>query len=100
MLQNKDNIWVSDETWVFKNQNDLIYIENISTKKVLGFTNDGKVSPEDYVEGKASQLWKKGNLDPEGYFTLENSQVPKVITATETGMETKGKITLRLILHY
>jgi hypothetical protein len=85
---------LSDETWVFKNKNDLIYIENILTKKVLGSTNDGKVSPEDYEEGKAYQLWKKGDPDAEGYFTLANFGVPKVITAiSESGLEIKGNIT-------
>ena len=99
MLQNKDKIWVSNETWVFKNKTDLIYIENIITKKVLGSTNDGKVSREDYEEGKAQQLWKKGEPNAKGYFTLENSGVPKVITAIpESGLEIKGNIKLGWIL--
>ena len=96
ILQNKAEIWESDEKWVFKYKTDLIYIENISTKKVLGSTKDGKVSPENYEEGKAEQLWKKGELDAEDYFTLENSGVPKVLTAiSESGLEIKGNITLR-----
>ena len=91
MLQNKDQIWVSDETWVFQNKNDLIYIENILTQKVLGSTNDGKVSLEDYEEGKADQLWKKGEPDAEGYLTLQNSGEPKVLTAiSESSLEIKG----------
>jgi len=71
---------VSDDTWVFQNKNDLIYIENTLTKKVLGSTNDGKVSLEDYEEGNADQLWKKGEPDAEGYLTLQNSGEPKVLT--------------------
>ena len=91
LLQNKDQIWVSDETWVFQNKNDLIYIENTLTKKVLGSTNDGKVSLEDYEEGKADQLWKKGEPDAEGYFTLQNSGEPKVLTAiSKSSLEIKG----------
>jgi hypothetical protein len=39
MLQNKDKVWVSNawsnETWVFKNKTDLIYIENIVTLKTI-----------------------------------------------------------------
>ena len=96
MLQNKAKIWKSDEKWVFKYKTDLIYIENISTKKVLGSTKDGKVSPENYEEGKAEQLWKKGELDAEEYFTLENYGAPGVLNAiSETGLEIKGNITLR-----
>ena len=74
----------------------MIYIENVLTKKVFGSTNDGKVIPEDYEEGKANQLWKKGKPDAENFFTLENSGVPKVMTAiSSSGLEIKGNITLR-----
>ena len=76
----------------------MIYIENINRKKVWGTTNDSKVILEDFEEGKAQQLWKKGEPDAEGYFTLENSGVPKVITVSESGLEIKGKIILRWIL--
>ena len=72
--------WVSNETWVFNNINGFIYIENDITNKVLGLTNDSIVSWEDYV-GNAQQLWIKGEPNVEGYFTLENSGVPKFLTA-------------------
>ena len=35
---------------------------------------------EDFEENKAEQLWKKGVPNDEGYFTLENSKVPKLLT--------------------
>jgi hypothetical protein len=96
MLQNKGQIWVSDETWVFQNKNDLIYIENILTKKVLGSTNGGKVSLKVYREGKADQLWKKGEPDAEGYFALQNFGESKVLTAiSKSSLEIKGKISVR-----
>ena len=64
----------------------------------MGATSDGKVIEEDKVVDKAEQLWKKGELDAEGYFTLENSGVPKVLTAiSENELEIKGNITLRWI---
>jgi hypothetical protein len=31
-----DEKWMSDEEWNFKTKDDLIYIENISKRKVLG----------------------------------------------------------------
>ena len=85
--------------WIFKTKDDdLIYIENTSKTKVLGATSDGKVIQEVFVEGKAEQLWKKGKPDAEDYFTLENSGVPKVLTAiSESGLEIKGNITLRYL---
>jgi hypothetical protein len=83
--------------WIFKpKHDDLIYIESTSKAKVLGATSDGKVILEDFEEGKAHQLWKKGELDPEDYFTLENSGVPKVLTAiSESSLEIKGNIHMR-----
>ena len=97
MLKNKGELWKSVDAWIFKPKDDeLIYIENTSETKVLGATSDGKVIQEVFVDGKADQLWKKGKPDAEGYFTLENSGVPKVITAiSESGLEIKGNITLR-----
>ena len=75
----------------------MFYIENINKTKVWGTTNDGQVIREDYEEGKAQQLWKKGEPNAEGYFILENSEVPKVITAgtDERGLKIEGNITLR-----
>ena len=86
--------------WIFKSKDDdFIYINNTSKTKVLGATSDGKVIFEDLEEGKARQLWKKGELDAEDYFTLENSGVSKVLTAISEsgleGLEVKGNITLR-----
>ena len=86
--------------WIFKpKDDDLICIENTSKTKFLGATSDGKVILEDFEDGEACQLWKKGELDAEEYFTLENSGVSKVLTAiSESGLEglkVKGNITLR-----
>ena len=82
--------------WIFKPNDDLIYIENTSKAKVLRATSDGKVILEDFEEGKAHQLWKKGELDAEDYFTLANSGVPKVLTVISgSSLEIKGNITLR-----
>ena len=54
-------------------------------------TSDGKVIQEVFVEGKAEQLWKKGEPDDEGYFTLQNSGEPKVLTAISgRSLEIKG----------
>ena len=65
----------------------------------MGATSDEKVIQEVFVAGKADQLWKIGEPDAKGYFTLENSGVPKVITAiSESGLIVKSNNTLRLIL--
>ena len=90
MLQNKAGFWKGKHEWNFKiklNSDDLIYIENI--KPILGIkitfileANNGAVMLEtDVEENKAEQLWKKGEPNAEGYFTLKNSKVPKILTA-------------------
>jgi hypothetical protein len=100
MLKNKAGLWKSVDSWIFKTKHgDLIYIENTSKTKVLGATSDGKAIQEVFLEGKTDQLWKKGKPDSQGYFKLENSEVPKVLTAiSESGLEIKGNITLRWML--
>ena len=94
MLQNKGGLWKSNDVWKFKPKgDDWIYIENTSKTKVLAITNNNEVIPEDFEENKeAKQLWKKGELDAEDYYTLENSGVTKVLTAiSESGLVIKGK---------
>ena len=95
ILYNYDGLWMSDEEWKFKAKHDLFYIENISRSKVLGTTNDGEVILEDFKEDKSEQLWKKGvirNDGFDGFYSLENSKVPKSITAvSSSNLEIKGK---------
>ena len=93
MLKNKAGLWKSDDDWNFIPQNDgLICIENTSKQKMvwtLGALN--KVTLETFVEAKVQQLWKKGEPDAEGYFALQNSGEPKVLTAiSESSLEIKG----------
>ena len=85
-------VWKSDDLWIFKPKGDgMIYIENTSNKKVLGATSGGKVIQDYLAEDKADQLWKKGEPDAEGYFNLQNSEEPKLLTAiSESSLEIKG----------
>ena len=79
-------------------EEDLICIENIDKTKIWGTTNDGKVILENFEEGKDGQLWKKGEPNAEGYFTLENYNVSKFLSAASlTSLELKGNITLKWI---
>ena len=92
-MKNKANFWVSNEEWDFTfTQDKLVCIHNKLKNKVLEATIDGKVILEDVEEGKPEQLWKKGSTQPDGHFTLENSKVPKVMTAiSANSLEIKGK---------
>ena len=96
MLKNKEGLWTSKEEWNFRAKGDLIYIENISKTKVLEATDDDKVILEDIEEGKAEQLWKKEKPNAEGYSTLVNSKVPKIMTAISSSIiRIIGNIPLR-----
>ena len=104
MLQNKKGLWKSGKTqkWKFTSKGDLIRIENIWKKKVFGTTNDISVKLENIEDNKDGQLWKKGEPDNDGYFSLKNDKVSKFLTAVsdewDNGiLELKGNITLRWI---
>ena len=87
--------------WNFKTNedDDLVYIENTSKTKVLEITKDNQVLLKDFKEDKLEQLWKKGDPDKKGYFSLESSVPAKVITATsERGLEIKGNISDRYLI--
>ena len=87
---------MSEEEWNFKTQDDLIYIETVSKPRALGTTSDDKVILKEFEEGTTEQLWKKGEPDPEGYFTLENYKVPKLLTAISSSiLGIKGNITMK-----
>ena len=60
----------------------------------LKSANSGLFYTPLYVEGKVEQLWKKGEVDEDGFFTLmSKSQQPKVITALSArDLEIKGNI--------
>ena len=78
---------------------DLICITNTSKTKVLGTNKDGEVILEVYEEDKAEQLWKKGKPNAEGYSTLENSKMPKIMTAISSSiLRVIGNIPLRWIV--
>ena len=74
----------------------LICIENISKTMVLGIKNDGEVILEVFEQYKPEQLWKKGTPNTEGYSTLENYKVPKIMTAISSSiLRIIGNIRLR-----
>jgi hypothetical protein len=97
-LKNKGSGWEPYGNWTFTNateknrQNEKwIRIKN----KIYGvfLTDYGKIAiANETVEGKSDQqLWKKGHPNNEGYYTLQNSELLKLITADTASFELKGK---------
>jgi len=92
-LRNKDGLWMSDDAWNFKSQNNSNYfvIENISNTKVLAkaaipYAPKNRPEPvilEDLKEYKTEQLlWRKGEPNDEGYFTLTQLRQPTTLGLT------------------
>ena len=103
-LLNKEGLWISDEKWIFRTvplfrvryPEKLICIININKAKVWETKNDRKVILEKFEEYKPEQLWKKGMPSAAGYSTLENSKVPKIMTAISSSiLRIIGNIPLR-----
>ena len=58
----------------------------------LGIKDNGEVKEEKFVKDKPGQSWKRGESNNEGYFTLNNSESAKVMTAiSENKIKLKGK---------
>ena len=94
-------MWDNFDKWNFKIKDDLnqwytrelIYIENSSEGKVLEALCNGNVILKNFEEDKFEQLWKKGEPNAEGYFTLENYKLPKLMTGiSSNGLEIKGNL--------
>ena len=102
-MKDKANIWQSTDKFNITNEGEFVYIEKISEeilisesepenpavknkkKKVLGSTGNGPTVLAQDFEDTPGQLWKKGEVNTEGYFTLVNSdkkhKSPKFLTA-------------------
>ena len=84
--------------WNFTSKEGLICIKNINKTKVWGATNGSIVILENFEDNKNEQLWKKGEPNAKGYFTLENHKVSKFVSAASSNsLELKGNITLKWI---
>ena len=91
-LTNKANVWQSVDKWKFEETDDntIFYIRNINQNQVLEVLDDDLIDLVDIVKGKADQLWKKGDT-MEGYFTVKNVKLSKVLTAiSEDKFEVQG----------
>ena len=111
-LKNRGNTWQPDGNWIFTNateknlQNEKwIRIKNkVDNKTLVGFGSKA-IANETFVEGRHIQLWKRGQPNKKGYYSLQNSESLKFLTAhTEINtwtsdtddFELKGKSILSL----
>ena len=95
-LVNKDASWQPEEDWKIEKawgNGILKKIEN-KNKKVLEVpekNKEGNVAEESYDKNKTGQLWKKGPLDDNDFFTLINKESSEFLAAdSEDGFKVKG----------
>ena len=91
-LINKANIWQSSHEWKFQSvekKGGKIYIENTSNNTVLA-APDFRLEEESFEKEKPGQKWRKGPPYPEGFFTLENLESKKFLTAVKDKLVIKG----------
>ena len=82
-MKSKVPTWNSNNKWIFKNEG--------SEKKRLSITADDMTIEEIPSLDNTKQIWKKGDIDKEGYFTLKNESSEKYLTAVSTNdLETCG----------
>ena len=90
-LMNKANVWQTNDEWSFTPQGAMIYINNTTKNMVLGTAYGDQVIQESFVKDEPGQLWEKGSVNDEGYFTIKNSMSSKSITAFSSSiLKTKG----------
>ena len=82
-MKSKVPTWNSNNKWIFKNEG--------SEKKRLSITADDMTIEEIPSPDNTKQIWKKGNVNKEGYFTLMNESSEKYLTAVSANdLETCG----------
>ena len=78
-MKNKKDAWKSKEPLILKDTR--IYYGNITNNMVLVAKDINNVMEEAFDKNAPGQVWKKGNVNSFGYFTLKNTLSNKVLTA-------------------
>ena len=88
-------IWKPEEQWTFvtaEKNGSMGYIANSEKDIGLGITGDSVHEVTSY-QNDATQIWKKGEPDRDGYFTLTSLRSQKVLTAiSDDIIEIRGKV--------
>ena len=74
-MKNKKDAWKSKQPLIIKGTR--IYFGNIANKMVLGITG----MEEAFDRNNPGQVWKKGDVNNYGYFTLKNALSNSFLTA-------------------
>ena len=67
----------------------MFYIKNLIQDKVLAVRNN-MIEFQQLVKDDATQLWKKGTVNDDGYFLVSHSNSQKFLTAFGKNLGIKG----------
>ena len=98
VLKSKSGIiWKPDEQWTFvpEESSSKGYIAN-TKDTTLGISGDSVIEVTSY-QNDTTQIWKKGEPDEKGYFTLTSVKTQKVLTAiSDEIIEIRGRNMIQL----
>ena len=75
----------------------ILWYHLLTDPKVLEAIADDKVEERLFDEDNSRQLWRKGCKNNQGYFTLENDEVGKFLTATADDLKIVSKSELVIL---
>ena len=92
-------IWKPEEQWTFvsaEKDGCTGYIANSQKDIGLGISGDSVIEVTSY-QNDTTQIWKKGEPDRKGYYTLTSVTTQKVLTAiSDEIIEIRGKNVIKL----
>ena len=92
-LMNKADIWEANDEWnlIPNEEGTKYFITNTSKNDQVLARSNNEVIPKLKSLLDDKQLWIRGEDDADGFFTLENVDSAKFLTATSASqLETKG----------
>ena len=97
-------IWKPEEQWTFvtaEKDGCTGYIANSQNPDIgLGLSGDSVIEVTSY-QNDTTQIWKKGEPDRKGYYTLTSVTTQKVLTAiSDETIEVRGKSMIKLFYHF
>ena len=81
------------EVWNLIDKDSTVYLNNTSSKKLLGVLGAGNVGTHNNFTLLPNNLWNKGKVDSNGFFTLTSFTTQKNligISAKKFGLVDKG----------
>ena len=84
LINKAADLWTSNDEWeVFERKDKKIYISNLSKNGKVLSTRLSTVKESVLVKDDPGQIWRKGEPNDEGYFTLTSVTSQKFLTASQ-----------------